>query len=312
MKNWKYYILTLMTALVCGSCSDDVEGEPQTVDFCVRAAWQDGLHHGGASRALSATDILAAGTDAIDIRPDDYPATIDALCSDGTSFVLTRGASHCTDHSDYWNYTPSEIYKDNIIDRNDLTFSFTATIDDGDVLEGSADKESLDGQHLLLTLHHTQALLRFAFKVDARYDKVRHIRVTGLNLNGTDCFVKDAVLNKDDMTLIAYAYVDPEVVTTAYENTVLCTYNIYDKDARFPTEGMTAGEKAAAETELLKHLDRSGIVAKNQFVLGSLKDGGGNAVAKIRAGYYYDLRVTLNPDYLYVLSDHDNKQMTIE
>lgn len=325
MNKFAYHILALLVLFAFAACSDEVEQEPQDVDFCVRAAWQDGLGGGKGARSLTATDILADGTDDIEIATADYPATIDVKCSDGATFTLTKGSALCGDHGDYWQYTPSVIYKDKKIERDELTFSFTAVIDedgdpstttDGDRLVGEADKDAISAKtssgqrHMLVTLHHTKALLRFAFKVSEKYDKVRYIRVTGLRLNGVDCTLADKVLTTDGQ-LIAYAYVDPTVVTTAYTNTILCTYNIYDKDAVFPTSAMTEVEKAATETELSKHLTRQGVTAQNTFKLGSLKDAGGHAVTQINPGYYYDLNVTLNPDYLYVLAEHDNKHITI-
>lgn len=295
----RYYILAIITALLAGACTDDIVQEPADVDFCIRAAWQNGLD-GSTTRALTSTEILADGTGDIVINTDDYPGTINVICSDGQNFILTKGSDLCTDHSEYWQYTPSIIYKDKKIELDDLTFTFSATIDDGDVLTGTAgkgdisEKTSSNQRHMKITLHHTKALLRFAFKVSEQYDKVRYIRVTGIQLNGTDCVLVDKVLTQA-CQLIAYAYIDPTVVTTTYENTLQCTYNIYDKDAATD-----------------EHLTRKGVVARNTYKLGSLKDAKGNAVAEIRAGYYYDLRVTLNPDYLYVLSEHDNKHITIE
>lgn len=298
-----------MTLLV-GGCSDEVEQEPQDVDFCVRAAWQDGLGGGRSARALTATDILASGTGDIAIATADYPTIINVHCSDGKDFALDKGTAVCRDHGGYWQYTASAIYKDKKIERDDLTFSFKAVIDedgnplttnDGDRLVGETDKNcitektSTGQRHMLVTLHHTKALLRFAFKVSEKYDKVRFIRVTGIRLNGEEGVVVDKVLNKDGMTFVGYAYIDPTVVTTTYENTIQCTYNIYDKDAATDA-----------------HLTRKGVVAQNKFKLGSLKDKSDNLVTQIQPGYYYDLNVTLNPDYLYVLAEHDNKHITIE
>ena len=301
-KRLSYILYTLLLPLVFVSCAEESEVQPeQDVDFCVRAAWQDGLSK-STTRALSTTDILTDAPGDIVINTDDYPATINVHCSDGTDFTLTKGTALCTDHSEYWQYSAGTIYKDKKIERNNLTFTFSATIDDdGDVLTGTADKEKItektaSGQrHMQVTLHHTRALLRFAFKVDARYDKVRFIRVTGINLNGTPCYVKDAVLNKTSMTLIGYAYVDPTVVKTTYENTIQCTYNIYDKDDTTDA-----------------HLTREGVVAQNTFTLDKIVFSSSVAEdQKIKPGYYYDLHVTLNPDYLYVLSEHDNKHITI-
>ena len=314
-KRLSYILYTLLLPFVFVSCADEFEQPEHDVDFCVRAVWQDGLSGGKTTRALSATDILADGTENINIGFADYPDEISVECKKAgeeiLDLTLTKSTALCLDHSGYWSYTPSFLFRDQNIKREDYKFYASATIDGGDVLEGTADKTDIDDTHLKLTLHHTKALVRFAFKVDARYDKIRYIRLTGIELNGSSCFIINKVLNKDNLTLIGYAYVDPAVVTVSHENTIKCSYNIYDKDAVFPTESMTQAEVSTAETELLKHLDRGGIIAQNKFKLNQLKDAGGNVLSKISAGYYYDLKVTLNPDYLYVLSEHDNKHITI-
>lgn len=301
MKNWKYYILMLIATLLVGACSEEEDFEQDTadVDFCVRAAWQNGLGGDNATRAFTTTNILTDGLGDIVISTDDYPTTINVKCSDNTEFTLTKGSALCSDHSDYWQYTPSKIYKDKKIERDDLMFTCTATIDGDDKLEGVvgkddiSDKTSSGQRHMLVKLHHTKALLRFAFKVSEKYDKIRNIRVTKINLNDAECKLVDKVLTTSGQ-FIAYAYIDPAVVTVNKENTIQCTYNIYDKDD---------------VTD--EHLTRKGVVAQNKFILGSLKDASSNEVLEIEAGYYYDLKVTLNPDYLYVLSEHDNKHLTI-
>lgn len=292
MKNFEHYIFALITALVFVGCTDDENDmDNQDIEFCVRAAWQNGLDNGN-TRALT-TDILADGPDNITISHDDYPVTINVKCSDNTDFILSK-ATDCSNHSGFMNYTSSVTYTEKMVKRYDLTFDATASIDDSrDVLEGQATQNDIVGKHLQLTLHHTKALLRFAFKVSEKYDKVRYIRVSKIKLNNTDCELVDKVLSKDNQ-FIAYIYIDPTKVTTDTNNTIQCTYNIYDKDD--------------ANDE---HLTRKGVVAKNIFKLSSLKDKNGNSVTEIKSGYYYDLKVTLNPDYLYVLSEHDNKHITI-
>ena len=294
--------LVLLLPLVLVSCADEFEQPEHDVDFCVRAVWQDGLSGGKTTRALSATDILADGTEDITIDYADYPDVIDVVCKKAEEEILdltlTKGTAPCTEHSGFWSYTTSFLFRDQLIRREDYKFYATATIDEGDELEGTADKDDIHDTHLLLTLHHTKALLRFAFMVDPRYDKVRYIKVTGITLNDEEGVIVDKVLNKEGMTLIGYCYIDPTVVTTKYENTILCTYNIYDKD---PSTGSEQAEWDA-------HLTRKDVVAQNKFTLGTLKNSSDSNVSEIQAGYYYDLKVTLNPDYLYVLSEHDNKQ----
>lgn len=294
--------LVLLVPLVLVGCAGEAEMKPaQDVQFCVRGAWLPGS--GGSTRALSATDILATDMKDIVIDYDDYPATVNVQCSDGNDFTLAKGTAICADHSDYWHYTPSRIYKDRDIVSQNLTFSATAVIDDDDELEGTASKVNIKGSHLQFTLHHTKALLRFSFKVSENYDKVCTVMVTGIQLNGSDCQLVRKVLTNTSLTYIAYAYIDPTVVTVSHENTIRCTYNIYDKDY---DENAGDGDNAA-------HLTRKDVVAQNQFTLNKLKDPGGiNNVTQIQAGYYYDLKVTLDPQYMYVLPEHGNKHITIE
>lgn len=301
MNYTRYYILVLMAATMLAACHEDDDFAGQDVEFCVRAAWQNGLDGSVATRALTSTDILTDGITDIVIATADYPSTINVHCNDGNDFVLSKGVSTCNNHPEYWSYSTTVLYKDKMLARHELKFKATAVVDAtntnpelGDVVEGSFDYRNLHDGHILLTLHHTKALVRFAFQVDAKYDKIRYIKITGINLNGYDCYVKDVVLTTSGQ-LISYAYVDPKEVTVDKENTIKCKYNIYDKD------------DSAAD-----HLTREGVVAQNKFKFGSLKDANGNAVTEIKAGFYYDLRVTLNPDYLYVLAEHDNKHITIE
>lgn len=317
MKNNLYILLALLALILC-ACQPD---EPRNgeMEWGVSMAWQDGLAGQAPRRALPITDILADGTSDIVIDTEDYPTNIDITCMKGSdtikSFTLTKGLSLCGEHPDYWSYTPSFLFRKNLIKREDYKFYASAVIDDDkDSLVCVANKDSIHGRHMFLTLHHTKALLRFAFKVDTRYDKVRYIKITNVNLNGVDITLKDNVLNKSNMQFIAYTYVDPTVITVSHENTILCTYDIYDKDADVallskPTAELTTTER----TELASHLTREGVIARNQFTLNKVFSGSPAVkVDAIEAGYYYDLKVTLNPDYLYVMSEHDNKHLTID
>lgn len=296
MKKKLHYILFLFVALAFAACNEDIEEPEREVEFCVKAVWENGLGNRN-TRSLSET-ILGDG-DVITIDHADYPEMINVNCSDGSDFSLTRSKGYCGDNNEFLRYIPSKYYNSKNIDG--LTFTATAVFDDGYAMTSTATKANLDGlNHLQFTFHHTKALLRFAFKVSSQYDKIRFIRVTNINLNGADCTLVDKVLTTDKQ-LIAYAYVDPAVVTTSTgeseelpENQIKCTYNIYDKDSATDAD-----------------ITRKGVVAQNTFKLNSLKDSNGSKVSSILPGYYYDLNVTLNPDYLYVLAEHDNKHITI-
>lgn len=287
MKKKLHYILFLFVALAFAACNEDIEEPEREVEFCVKAVWENGL---GNRNTRSLSDSILANADA-DIAIS-YPEMINVRCSDGSDFSLTRSEEHCGDNNEFLRYIPSKYYNSKNI--GDLTFTATAVFDDGYAMTSTATEANLDNlNHLQFTFHHTKALLRFAFKVSSQYDKIRFIRVTNINLNGNDCALVDKVLTTSNQ-LIAYAYVDPAVVTTSSENKIECTYNIYDKDSATDAD-----------------LTRKGVVAKNTFTLSSLKNSDDYKVSSIKAGYYYDLNVTLNPDYLYVLAEHDNKHITI-
>jgi len=296
MKKKLHYILFLFVALAFAACNEDIEEPEREVEFCVKAVWENGL---GNRNTRSLSENILANADAdIAISYENYPEMINVHCSDGSDFSLTRSEEHCGDNNEFLRYIPSKYYNSKNIDG--LEFEATAVFDDGYAMTSTATKYDLDDlNHLQFTFHHTKALLRFAFNVSSQYDKIRFIRVTNINLNGSDCALVDKVLTTSNQ-LIAYAYVDPAVVTTSSENKIEykieCTYNIYDKDSATDAD-----------------LTRKGVVAKNTFTLSSLKDSNGSKVSKmeIEAGYYYDLNVTLNPDYLYVLAEHDNKHITI-
>lgn len=309
-------LIAFLPLLMLVSCADepDVQSDDD-VDFCVRAVWHNGLAGGSTTRALTATDILADGTGDIVIDYADYPSLIEVTCSDGNYFTLSKGTSVCGSHSGYWSYTPSYLYKQKYVIRHKLTFHATAQIDDltypplTDELEGDFDYRDIHAGHMLFTLHHTRALLRFAFQVDSRYDKVRYILITGIKFNGIDCPVAAKVLKVSSLSPVAYCYLDPgQADLTEKTNTIECTYNIYDKDANFVTEGNVVTE--ASIDANAPHLTRQDVKARNTFTLEKLVFSG--FPDEITAGYYYDLKVTLNPDYLYVLSDHDNNHMTIQ
>lgn len=317
-KRLSYILYTLSVLLVLVSCDDEPEVQPDgDVDFCVRAAWQNGLTGGNPTRAFTSTDILAEGTGDIVIDYADYPATIEVTSSDGNYFTLTKGVNICSSHPGYWTYTPSYLYKQKYVIRHKLNFHATAQIDDPsqftltDELESDFGFNDIDRGHMLFVLHHTKALLRFSFAVSEKYDKVRYILITGIKLNGQEYSVAKKVLKKSDYSPIAYLYLDPgQADLTSKSNNIECTYSIYDKDAKFEIVGNVVTEASIAENA--PYSTRQDVKARNTFTLNNLKDASDNKIDELEAGYYYDIHATINPDYLYVLSDHDNKHMTIE
>lgn len=299
-----YKNITLLLAVACllllAACSDEPQSTGGPVQMCVSASWHQGRAvQGNASprrvaSTFTQTSIWQAGGGDINIDPADYPTVVNVHCSDGTDFTMTRGTACITHGGDWLSYTPSVIYKDSKIQHNGLTFSATATIDGGDELEGEASFSTLHDNHLQFAMHHTRALLRFAFIVDEKYDMVRIIKLTRVNLNGTDLPLhQKPVLRVGSHDVLAYAYIDLDEVSLTTVNTLTCDYDIYDTDNRDFLDPA--------------HLDREVKNIKNTFTLSALKDGSAAAVTSLQAGYYYDLKVTIAPQYLYVLSWHDNK-----
>lgn len=79
--------------------------------------------------------------------------------------------------------------------------------------------------------------------------------------------------------------------------TIECTYDIYENDM----------VNEALNTNLSAHCTRRNVTATNTFTFGTATASTGNTITKIQAGHYYDLEITINPDYLYVLAEHDDK-----
>lgn len=160
--------------------------------------------------------------------------------------------------------------------------------------------------HLLFTLKHRTALLRLKFVVSNKYLQIRDIVLRKVTINdqtlllGNDANVGGTSENplpgmklSGSATPYACAYIRTTGdggITTSSELTFKCTYDIYDKD-----------DISAA------HLTRKGVTATNKVVLNTLS----TPINTLEAGKYYDLTITINPDYLYVLSEHDNKHITI-
>lgn len=152
--------------------------------------------------------------------------------------------------------------------------------------------------HLLFKLYHRTALLRLKFAVDPNYLKLRDIVLRNIQINGYNVdFLDYSVLDETNgsqlsatASFIAFAYINPEVSAFLLRNswTFECTYDIYEKD------GISSA-----------HLVRKEVTATNKVNLKALMN---LSADELNAGYYYDLTITINPDYLYVLSEHDNKQ----
>lgn len=310
MKLTKLYIISLLAcALSFFSCTDDDDvQEQQLVEYCVQTAWTNG-RGGGETRTL--TSFLAdVSKGELALAPAEYPEEIALRCNE-KDITLTRNAAleSCTNHSGFYHGYTSDYPLKDIEAKKGVTAS--AKLDDIDELYSDENDIVVDGVHLKITMHHSKALLRFGFKVSEKYDKVRYIVVKGVKINGDDCTTVPKVINTTTLRAVSYMYISPSAVDANITSTPMqieCTYDIYEKDAVFTNNVVTDDDI----TKNADHLTRKDVVAKNTFTLNNIKDADKNLVTQLKAGYYYDLRITLNPDYLYVLSEHDNKHITIE
>lgn len=296
-------IILTTIALVLASCQDDTEQEltDAPLSFCIHAGWQSGKT-AAATRAYS-DGFIAGGHNLITIAPEYYPNAVEVRKQgeDVLFFTLKKSGKACPAHPNYWEYTPSIKLTGRTIAG--LTFVATASIDNGmDVLRAEVTEDNIVGGHLQFDLKHTKALVRFAFKVTEKYDQIRYIKIKSVKLGDAEAIYPDAkttvVLKNDDYEYLNYIYVDPTKVTAAQDLTLSCTYDIYDKDADFTT---------MSEAELAMHRIREDVTNANTFRFNNLKDTGGNSISTISAGKYYDLNIIINPDFLYSMSNHDDK-----
>lgn len=297
-------------AFLAGCTRDEAGLSPENVEYCVSWAWSNGREDN--SRALSSL-LVAGGSDLV-LSPEEYPAEIALKCN-GKEFTLTKAdvLTECPEHSDFYNGYTSEPELKDLEAKKGVTA--TATIDDGDELFSETEDVELDGLHLKITMHHRKALIRFAFKLDPRYAKIRYINIKEITFRevGSDTAPIVAKMNDGGLVLTpdpspagyacaGYCYIDPAVIKGSTNLQLFCSYDIYDKDADFSTP----------DADNSAHLTRKDVVATNTLQLSKLiYSSSASADKQIKSGYYYDLNITLNPDYLYVLSDHDNKHMMV-
>ncbi len=182
-----------------------------------------------------------------------------------------------------------------------------------------ADMES---RHILFDLKHATAMMRFYYSYSAKYAKVRNIvlRNAKINLLGPGGLSKEYTLDMADRSrftpidgedglllsttpqAFCYVYANPELIKVGASSTLLsleCTYDIYDDEA-FDAEGHPIAN-------LGTHCTRKAVKAVSTPF--SLKSA---SISSFEAGKYYDLSITINPDYLYVLSEHDNEPVTVK
>lgn len=232
-----------------------------------------------------------------EVPAPEYPDEILVVPNVGEEYIIEKNGSN--DNSGYIAYHFAE---NGPMDLEMEGKSFTAyspkqwteipTISPCDYLSGEGHYD-WNKAHLFIDLKHATALLRFRFAVDEQYDKSRQVVITNITLNGTDIAVRNNgnALLSTTMSCEAICYVNPTKLKKGDKLNISCTYDIYDKDE------VGTG-----------HLNRKDVKASNSMTLGAA----GSSISEIKVAHYYDLNITINPTYMYVMSEHDNKHMTIE
>ena len=320
------YILLAASFEIAG-CTDDQEewvDDDAPLSIAVTSSWQNGRENGetrslpdfitadvlltptpewvylALPSSLGNTNFYVANTASTDI--DTYIHYQDFYSKDGTKLdksPITRNLAQTGDITAYY-----KLENGVAVDPKTFTpFTTIPEISNCDYISSDPTRYPVEEghrDHLLFTMYHRTALLRLKFAVDPNYLKVRDIVLRKIKINNHNVdFIDYSILDGSDgnklsatASFIAFAYINPSATTTFGFNTLWtfeCTYDIYDKD------GISSA-----------HLTRKGVTATNKINMNTLLSS-----EKLEAGKYYDLNITINPDYLYVLSEHDNKHITI-
>lgn len=231
-----------------------------------------------------------------DVPTPEYPAQLIVVSSAGDAFAVTMAGD--ADNTGYVAYhTSSKVITD--LEASQMSFTAYApsvwkdvpAISACDYLSGNGTY-NWNKAHLMFELKHATALLRFRFAVDENYDKSRQVVITGFSVNGTDIAIKgNKALLSTTMACEAICYVNPYLLKKGDALNLLCKYDVYDKD------GTDAGD-----------LVRGGVTASNSLTIGKP----GSSIQSLDVAHYYDFNITIDPTYMYVLSEHDNNHMKIQ
>lgn len=321
------YILLAASFEIAG-CTDNQEewvDDDAPLSIAVTASWQNGREE-NETRALPA--FITA--DVLKTPPPEWVYIALPSSLGNTNFYVANASSTADiatyiHYEDFYSKDGTKLDKSpitrNLAQTGDITayyklengaavdpktftpFSTLPDISNCDFISSDPTRYPVEEghrDHLLFTMYHRTALLRLKFAVNPNYLKVRDIVLRKITINNQNVdFIDYSILDGSDgnklsstPSFIAFAYINPSETTTFGFNTLWtfeCTYDIYDKDEISAT-----------------HLTRKGVTARNNVNMTSLLSS-----ENLEAGKYYDLTITINPDYLYVLSEHDNKHITI-
>ncbi len=231
-----------------------------------------------------------------DVPTPDYPEQICVVPSTGIPYIIEKSGDN--DNGGYIAYHvaaggPTDLQMEGKTFKAYAPELWTEVpeISPCDYLSGDGSY-NWNKAHLFFELKHATALLRFRFKVDEKYDRSRQVLLKNFKLNAIDITVKDGgALMGTTLACKAVCYVNPTFINQGGTLNLSCTYDVYDKDG-IGTE----------------HLVRGNEIATNSLTIGKA----GSTIESIQVGKYYDFNITINPDSLHVMSDHDNKYLIIE
>lgn len=313
--------------LILASCSDDkFEAIDNTVEYGVAIVdpWLNGriVTRAGEDEPAAIPDIT--------VLDRYYPAMVKVHATPksgsdltATDYTISQRPGSSNDTEGYLQYHIMD--PDKAIELGDIdNYTYTAiaqfpepadeasrwngnandipTIGDTDYLKTKNDDAvRVEGNHVLFTLSHQTALVRFVIKVDEVYAGLRDFRVTSLAISRPGdaqdapsfSFTPSDDVEDDDLVTVGGTpfismYVRPEYVNEIL--TVKAVYDVYDKDGQLTRKACTAAN-ALNLTEILRVADDNGVFT---------------AITP-QIGHYYDIVAVLKPDFLYVLSDNDNK-----
>jgi len=325
-----YYILllTLLLFSTLSSCSDEDAAVPNTtLQYAISLSqpWREG-----------SSFTRASSTRALDAPEVNYPekvyvtATSKTNEADKKSYILSPEAETDPDTDGYKQYHTTTLDPPLVLADVEY-FKFIAKsqyplptesediwttippFGHTDYLLWQSDSVEPTDRHILITLSHQTSLVRFALSVAEKYAAIRTFRLKSLKVykcNGVDAdgkltfgtedadIIDQATISADGIDLTTdpeiflsfHVKPDSEDFTTAPNLKtlkVVATYDVYDKGPKGDGQGA--------------QLTRSNCTAQNTLTLPLT---GSNA---LQIGKYYDIQVTLAPDFLYVLSDNDNE-----
>lgn len=158
-------------------------------------------------------------------------------------------------------------------------------------------------------MRHILSRIRFFFKMSAEYRKIRKIELNSLTVI-TAGRVKTATFNFNNNEWDETVHWSNEQAGTADPVTLA---NVEGEEyvikTEYPADPFTSvyvypqNDFNALEMELNYTVyDSEGLVTRNARVTNTVKI---SPAWKLKAGYYYDIKINVVPDYLYVLSDND-------